>query len=148
MGDCESQNPPPASVFQNIDKIAQMAGEEEYCSEGCEISMLMDGNCDTLCNVPNCGFDTGDCEAFLEVIHPGVIVCEGVDEFPQRLVDNETLSHFVNDGWDVTPESFCLLRLATNDSFIQVDLSEYLEGKRVSSVVILEKGWVLERSLQ
>ena len=147
MGDCKSQNPPAASVFQNIDRIAQVAGEEEYCSEGCEVSMLMDGNCDTSCNVPTCGFDTGDCEMSPKAIHPGVILCEGVDEFPQRLVNNEMLLHFVNDGWDVTPESFCLLRLATNESFIQVDLSEYVKGKGVSSVVILEKGWVLEQSL-
>ena len=73
---------------------------------------------------------------------PGEWVCVGEGGFPRGPGDSEA-EEFVQEGWGVTPESFCVTRMVMTGSFIQIDIGEKVETRKVESVVAVENGFFI-----
>ena len=98
------------------------------------------------CDVESCAFDAGDCqsETPLPMKRPGEWICFGEEEFPRGMEDRE-MEMFVQDGWGVTPERFCVARVAMVGSFIQIDVGDKVGSRTVKNVVTVETSDCAER---
>ena len=156
LGDCDaepqSRGPPPpdASPAATRARLARLAAGEAPCRAECLAEWLGDGECDAPCDDPACFFDAGDCRAEpLAAKPPPAWRCvegPGGPEGPGGSEGGEDPRgaeerRFAREGWGVSPDAFCVARVAMEGSFIQVELGETVETRRVQSVVVVESGF-------